>query len=76
MKTKTSITLSREALDAVDRIAGRRGRRSQVIEAAILEFVARRDRLARDARDRAIIDEEADQLNDEAFEVLEFQADV
>jgi predicted transcriptional regulator len=75
MKVKTSITLTPEALRAVDRVAGRNGSRSQVIEAAILEFVARRDRMARDARDRKIIDECAAELNREALDVLEYQAD-
>jgi predicted transcriptional regulator len=76
MKVKTSITLSPEALRAVDLIAGPNGSRSQVIEAAILAFAARRDRMARDARDRAVIDERAEELNREALDVLEYQADV
>jgi metal-responsive CopG/Arc/MetJ family transcriptional regulator len=76
MKVKTSITLSEEALAAIDRIAGGKGRRSQMIETAVVEFVARRDRLARDARERAIIEANADALNEEARDVLEYQADL
>ena len=75
MKVKTSITLSRAALRAVDRLAGRSGSRSRVIEAAILELAARRDRAQRDARDRETIDLHADALNREALDVLEYQAD-
>ncbi|MGH7818139.1 MAG: hypothetical protein ACREQ9_00025 [Candidatus Binatia bacterium] len=75
MKVKTSITLSKKALDAIDRFAGRGGNRSRVIEAAVLEFTAARERSARDARDRARIDRVADELNREALDVLEYQAD-
>ena len=75
MKVKTSITLSKEALLAADRLAGRGGNRSQVIEAAILDFAARRERALRDVRDRAAIDRNADRLNREALDVLEYQSE-
>ena len=76
MKIKTSVTLSKSALAAVDRLAGRGGNRSRVIEAAVLAFAAARERAARDARDRARIDRVADELNREALDVLEYQGDV
>lgn len=75
MKVKTSITLSRQALLAVDRLAGKGGNRSQVIEAAILDFAARRERTLRDARDRAAIDRNAERLNREALDVLDYQSE-
>ena len=75
MKVKTSITLSKEALAAIDRLAAPGGNRSRVIEAAVLQLAAARDRVARDARDRARIDEHADDLNREARDVLEYQVD-
>jgi Arc/MetJ-type ribon-helix-helix transcriptional regulator len=76
MKVKTSITLSREALRVVDRAAGKTASRSEVIEAAILEFGARRERDARDRKDREAIDRNADALNREAMDVLEYQSDL
>jgi predicted transcriptional regulator len=75
MKAKTSITLSASALRAVDRLAGRGGNRSAVIERAILEFVERRARQERDARDRELLDRHADALNRETADALEFQAE-
>ena len=76
MKVKTSITLSREVLKAVDRVAGRGGSRSRVIEQAIREFVKRRSREARDARDRELLDAHAAELDREMADVLDFQADI
>ncbi len=75
MKVKTSVTLSKEALRAVDRLAGRGGNRSRVIEAAVLHLAAARERGARDARDRERIDRLANELNREASDVLEYQTD-
>ncbi|MEK6608309.1 MAG: ribbon-helix-helix protein, CopG family [Myxococcota bacterium] len=75
MKVKTSITLSSDAVRAVDRIAGKTSNRSRVIEQAIRELAARRERDARDARDRAILDSSADALNAEMADVLLYQVD-
>lgn len=74
MKVRTSITLSKAALRAAERLAGKGGSRSQVIETAILELAARGDRAARDVRDREIIDHHAAALNREAMDVLDNQA--
>ena len=76
MKIKTSVTLSREVLSAVDRLAGRNGNRSALIERAIVEYVARRAMAARDKKDRDLLDRHADALNRETSEVLDFQADL
>ena len=76
MKVKTSITLSRAALEAVERLAAKGSSRSQVIEDAILEYVARRRRAARDRRDLKILNDVADDLNREMIDVLAYQADV
>lgn len=47
MKAKTSITLSKDVLKAVDRLAGRNGSRSAVIERAVRDFIAARERRLR-----------------------------
>lgn len=75
MKVKTSITLSEETLEAVDELAAKVGGRSQVIETALREFLARRKRAARDARDLAVLNRDADRLNDEMSDILEYQVE-
>ncbi len=75
MKQKTSITLSPEALEAVDRIAGPDSNRSRVIERAIQELAARLRREEREARDLQILNRVADGLNEEMKEVLTHQVD-
>ena len=46
------------------------------LEDAAREFLARRSRAAREARDLGILNEAADDLNREMDDVLAFQADV
>ena len=73
MKVKTTITLSEETLEAVDALAAKGGSRSQVLETALREFLARRKRATRDARDLPLLDRDAGELNAEMADVLEYQ---
>lgn len=74
MKQKTSVTLSPEALAAVDEMAAEGdSNRSRVIEQAVLELVERRRRALRDARDLEILNRRAEELNREVEDVLEYQ---
>jgi predicted transcriptional regulator len=73
MKTKTSVTLSRDLVAAVDRLAGRHGSRSAVIERALRIFFRARQRAARNARDLETLNRHSLQLNAEASDVLAFQ---
>ena len=75
MRKKTSITLSPEALDAVDRIAGSDSNRSRVIERAVQELAARLLREEREAKDLEILNRNADSLNEEMEDVLAYQVD-
>jgi metal-responsive CopG/Arc/MetJ family transcriptional regulator len=75
MKVKTSITLTEDTLRAVDEAAGVEGNRSRLIETAVLEYLDRRRRQTREARDRRILDAKADVLNREVEDVLAYQAD-
>ena len=75
-RVKTSVTLSRRTLAALDRLAGKTSNRSRVIEAAVDAYVAERARSARDARDAAILERIAPELDDELADTLHFQADV
>jgi metal-responsive CopG/Arc/MetJ family transcriptional regulator len=74
MKEKTPITLSREVLTGIDRIAGSKQSRSAFIEAILLRYLKERSRARREARDLAIINRNAEQLNRDALDALEDQA--
>jgi len=74
MKVRTSITLSRKAVRALDRLARWGGSRSQVTERAILEYAKQRERANRNSRERDLLDRHANALNGELRELLNFQA--
>lgn len=76
MRVKTSVTIEESVLRAIDKTTSRNRSRSRVIEEAAREFLARRARTAREARDLAILDAAADALNREMDDVLAYQADV
>lgn len=76
MRVKTSVSLSKETLKAIDRLAGKSRSRSSVIEWAIQEVVAREARRIRDERDIALINKHADELNREALDALKHQIDI
>jgi metal-responsive CopG/Arc/MetJ family transcriptional regulator len=73
-KEKTSITLSREVLSGIDRMAGSKQSRSAFIESVLAEHLRARARAERDKRDLEIINRNAEKLNREALDVLEYQA--
>jgi Arc/MetJ-type ribon-helix-helix transcriptional regulator len=73
MKTKTSVTLSEDLLEAIDQRAGRFKNRSDFIETAVRAFLAQMIRDEQNARDLAIINRRADYLNQEAADVLDYQ---
>ena len=75
MKEKTSITLSREVLSGVDKLAGARRSRSAVIENVLRIYLRQRERARIYARDLEILNRTADQLNAENEEWLQYQAD-
>jgi metal-responsive CopG/Arc/MetJ family transcriptional regulator len=74
MKEKTSITLSRDVLTGIDRVAGSKQSRSAYIEAVLAEHLRARARAQREARDVAIINRHAEQLNRDAMDGLDDQA--
>jgi metal-responsive CopG/Arc/MetJ family transcriptional regulator len=74
MKIKTSITLSEDVLKAVDkRTRQQKKTRSDFIEGALRAFIQQLIREEQNARDLEIINRNADALNKEAAEVLEYQ---
>jgi len=74
MKEKTSITLSKEVLTGIDRDAGSKQSRSAYIESVMREHLRQKARRQRDARDVAIINRNAAQLNRDAVDGLDDQA--
>ena len=76
MRVKTSVTIDERVLKAIDKATTRNRSRSRVIEDAAREFLARRARTAREARDLAILNESAAALNEEMEDVLAYQADL
>jgi metal-responsive CopG/Arc/MetJ family transcriptional regulator len=76
MRVKTSVTLDERVLKAIDKATTPTRSRSRVIEDAAREFLARRARAAREARDLAILNDSAAALNAEMEDVLAYQADV
>jgi len=75
MKEKTSITLSREVLNGIDRIAGSKQSRSAVIEAVLAQYLRKRARAQIEARDLELLNKAADELNAEVEDVLRYQAE-
>ena len=74
MKEKTSITLSKDLLARVDRLAGSKQSRSAFIERVLRKYFQDRRRASIQARDLELLNQAADRLNREADEVLEYQA--
>ncbi len=74
MKEKTSITLSKDLLAKVDRLAGPGQSRSAFIERVLRKYVRDRRRAAVHARDLERLNRAAHRLNLEAENVLEYQA--
>jgi metal-responsive CopG/Arc/MetJ family transcriptional regulator len=74
MKVKTSITRSKELLQAIDQRARQfKKNRSDFIEAAVWAFIGQLIRDEQNAKDLEIINRRADFLNQEAVDVLAYQ---
>jgi metal-responsive CopG/Arc/MetJ family transcriptional regulator len=74
MREKTSITLSSDVLEKIDRAAGNGSSRSAFIEGVLREYFQHETRRQIHARDLERINAAADSLNKEALDVLEYQA--
>ena len=73
MKVKTSITLSKELLKEIDAIIATSGNRSVFIEEAVRAYLNAQKRHIRDNNDLEMINRTADELNNEARDVLSYQ---
>lgn len=75
MKQKISITLDEAVVAAVDATSRGGEGRSRAIERLLRESLSARTRSALDERDMRIINAHADELNEEALDVLAYQVE-
>jgi metal-responsive CopG/Arc/MetJ family transcriptional regulator len=76
MKEKTSITLSKEVLIGIDRVAGSKVSRSAFIESVLVQYLRDRVRSQVEARDIEALNRAADELGQEIEGVLRDQTEV
>jgi metal-responsive CopG/Arc/MetJ family transcriptional regulator len=76
MRRKTSVTLSEEIVRQLDRASRKGESRSATIERMLRNALVGEARRAANARDLALINDNADALNSEAEDVLGYQADL
>jgi len=79
MKVRTSITLSEGILKEIDEMIDNfdhSDNRSSLIEDALREYIERNRRKARDRSDLELINNSADELNQEAEDTLSYQVDI
>lgn len=73
MKKTNSVPLSSDLLEEIDTMAGTNVSRSEFIERALRTYLGKRRRQEAHTRDLERINAAADELNDEAADVLKFQ---
>jgi len=59
----------------VDALAGKKHKRSAIVETALRDYVAKENRKELNRRDIEIINQNADLINKQVEETLEFQAE-
>ena len=74
MKIKTSITLSQELVNEIDEYSDQFKNRSAFLETAARYFITQLRRAEQDAQDVEIINQWADELNEEVMDALNYQA--
>ncbi len=75
VKLKVSVTLAEDVVVAIEAVTREGESRSQVIERLLRQSFAARERAAIDERDRNLINLHADELNEEAAEVIGYQVE-
>jgi metal-responsive CopG/Arc/MetJ family transcriptional regulator len=73
MKGKTSVTLSRDVLAGIDRLAGSKYSRSAVIDNVLRQYLKDRAKAAIQKRDLELINASLNELNAEAGDALDYQ---
>ncbi len=73
MKVETQVALSEDLVEAIDGLIINHQGRSEFIETALWAFVKQRDRDKRAQQDLKILNDNADRINEEAIDVLDYQ---
>ena len=73
MKVKTSLSLSQDLLESIDRIAGPGVSRSSFMERVLRRFIEERAQAKREVREVAALNRRAAGLNAEMADALSFQ---
>lgn len=73
MKVKTSITLSEDLIKEIDTLLGQSGNRSAFVEQVLRGFLAAKARGFNAAKELEILNQFADELNEEANDTLSYQ---
>ena len=76
MKIKTSITLSEDLVKEIDKLLGKSGNRSALVEKALRAYLRTQAQQIRNAKDLEILNQYADRLNEEARDVLFYQVEL
>jgi len=76
MKEKTSITLSKEVLTRIDRLAGAKRSRSAFIENVLEQYLQEKARAQIEARDLELLNKAARELAPEIEDVLRDQTEL
>jgi metal-responsive CopG/Arc/MetJ family transcriptional regulator len=75
MKVRTSITLSKDLIQELDKLLGQSRNRSAFVEQVLHDFLATRARQIDAAKELEILNRHADELNEEATDVLSYQVE-
>lgn len=75
MKVRTSVTLPEDLLVKIDRLTNKKHTRSAVIESALRDYVAKSTPKRLNRKDIEIINRNAELLNKQVEETLEFQVE-
>jgi metal-responsive CopG/Arc/MetJ family transcriptional regulator len=73
MKVKTSVTLSKELLELIEKNREASENRSAFIESAVVYYLQHYQKKIRESRDLEILNRQYSKLNKEAEEVLQYQ---
>ena len=73
MKVKTSITLSEDLIKEIDTLLGQSGNRSAFVEQVLRDFLTTKARRFDATKELEILNQFADELNEEAADTLSYQ---
>jgi metal-responsive CopG/Arc/MetJ family transcriptional regulator len=76
IKIKTSITISKKILASIDALLKEKENRSEFIEKILKDYLRSTNLKSHSTKDLAIINRNADRLNKEAEDVLNYQVEL